>query len=414
VQSDPCGGSTQARAPVSPRVLVVDDDARILEASRRSLVKHGYAVEVVSDGESALLTLGRSVFDVVLSDVEMPQMTGLELCARIRAIGIDVPVVLVSGNLQFETATKAMEQGVARYLVKPVLPTALVRTVGEVIRLHGLARAERLAEDNLALRSVVDALRRSKDAALAGERAKDVFLSKMSHELRTPMTTVLGMTELVLASALTPEQREGLLAVRDAASSLMSTIAGVLDLADLEGRRLRLETKAFDPGLVVERAVKGLRSRAEAKGLLFQFDREGEDAGSVLGDAARFEQVVFCLLDNAIKFTDRGAVKVCVRNEQDGDTAAAVSVVVSDSGVGMAPGTLPLAIEAFAQLDDSSTRRHAGAGLGLSIASALVTLMGGKLELDSAAGSGTTAKFVIGFEREAPEASFFTVDEYRD
>ncbi len=413
MQSDPRGG-TQARAPVSPRVLVVDDDARILEASRRSLVKHGYLVEGVSDGESALLALGRSVFDVVLSDVEMPQMTGLELCARIRAIGVDLPVVLVSGNLQFETATKAMEQGVARYLVKPVLPSALVRTVGEVIRLHGLARADRLAEDNLALRSVVDELRRSKDAALAGERAKDVFLSKMSHELRTPMTTILGMTELVLASPLAPEQRDRLLAVRDAASSLMSTIAGVLDLADLEGRRLRLETRAFDPGLVIERAVSALRPRAEAKGLLCHFEREGEDAGPVLGDATRFEQIASCLLDNAIKFTERGAVRISLRNEGNGDTAASVSVTVSDSGVGMAPGTLPYALGAFAQLDDSSTRQHPGAGLGLSIASALVTLMGGKLELDSIAGAGTTAKFVVCFEREAPEASFFTVDEYRD
>jgi signal transduction histidine kinase len=378
----------------------------------RILASHGYRVEAARDGQSALVALQRSSFDALVSDIQMPHMSGVELLAQVRAKGLDIPVILMTGDPTLESAMKAMEHGVVRYLTKPLNPTAFVLAVNNVVRLHGIARAEQLARDNDALRSLVEELRQSKDAALAGERAKTVFLTKMGHELRTPMSGVLGFTDLALGTDQPPEGREYLERIKAAATSLMEILADILDVSALEGGRGRLEPKPFSVRDVIEATVKPLLPFADAKALSLTTDIGSGVPDALLGDPLRFGQVVKVLVDNAIKFTEVGEVRVCAHLEARLGSEVSVCVSVSDTGLGISPQALVRVVEPFVQQDDSMTRRHGGTGLGLTIASQLVALMNGSFKIESTPKVGTTVRFTVCLERVPAETGLFVTDSY--
>jgi two-component system sensor histidine kinase/response regulator len=326
-------------------------------------------------------------------------MSGIELVERMRANGTDIPVVLVTGDPQFETAAKAIEHGVLRYLSKPVERGALVRVVGEVVRLHGIARAKRLALDNEGLRSLIDELNRSKDAAEAASRAKTAFLGKMSHELRTPMTAIIGMTELALDTKLTTDQRDYLETVKTSADSLLDLIQDILDVADLDGNRIRLEAMPFSVRDVISDVLKLLVPRSNEKGLALASECASDVPAKLAGDPARFRQVLAKLVGNALKFTHKGEVKILAEVESLSKKEAIVRVSVADTGIGIPEETLASVFDPFSQADDSPTRKYGGAGLGLAIAAQLVHLMGGVLKVQSTPGVGTEFQFTARFGR---------------
>jgi signal transduction histidine kinase len=395
-----------------PRALVVDDDEALLLICVRAIALQGYRVEAAQDGESALRALRRTTFDVLVSDIRLPGMSGLELLEKLRDDGLDIPVVLMTGNPTLDSAMKAMDHGVLRYLAKPVEPRALAAVVNEVVRLHGIARADRLALDNDALQSLVEELRRSKEAALAGTQAKTAFLSKMGHELRAPMTTVIGMTELALGTALTPEARGYLETVRTAAESLIETIAHILEFSDLDAARLQLEPKPFNVRDVIDTTLKSLRPSAEAKGLSLISDVPPEIPDALVGDPVRFALILKALAGNAIKFTQAGEVRIRAQLEAHSGTDVRVCVSISDTGIGIQKEALSLVLEAFSQQDNSPRREFSGAGLGLTIASQLVALMKGTLEIESTPRVGTTVRFTVCLERVPAEDGFFMTDDY--
>ena len=397
---------------VRPRVLVVDDDERLLRAHARILAQH-YQVDTALDAAGALRALRDRGFDVLVSDIHMGAISGLELVATLKAEGFDVPVVLMTGQPDLETAIKALEYGVLRYVQKPVVAATLLSTVGEVVRLHGMARIDRLALDNEALRSLVDELQRAKLAAKAGTRAKNEFLSKMGHELRTPMSTVLGMTDMLLGSELTEDQRANLEAVRQAAEGLMDVIAHVLDVADLAGGRLQLEGQPFSVRALLEEVAARRRPAAEARGLALALAGGADVPDLLIGDRARVAQVVDLLLDNAVKFTARGEVTIRADLEPGAaPTQARVRISVADTGVGIPGDALARVLEAFVQGDDSSTRPYAGAGLGLTIAAQLAALMKGTLGIESVVDVGTTVRFTVDLARPPVDDGFFHVDAF--
>jgi signal transduction histidine kinase len=380
-----------------PLVLIVDDDGHILGAHARTLAREGYRIETAQDADAALAALRRISFDVVVSDIAMPRMSGIELVERMRSDGTDIPVILVTGDPQLATAVKAIEHGVLRYLSKPVERGALVRVVGEVVRLHGIARAKRLALDNEGLRSLIEELNRSKDAAETASRAKTAFLGKMSHELRTPMTAIIGMTELALDTKLTREQREYLETVRTSADSLLGLIQDILDVADLDGDRVLLEAMPFSVRDVIRDVLERLGARSTEKGVALTSECGSNVPATLSGDAARLRQVLTKLIGNAVKFTRFGEVKIRAELESRSKKDAFVRVSVADTGIGIPEEKLASVFDAFSQVDDSMSREYGGAGLGLAIASQLVRLMGGVLKVRSTPGVGTKFQFTARF-----------------
>jgi signal transduction histidine kinase len=365
------------------KLLLVDDDELDRMAVRRVLRE--LRVEVVVDErgsrDEALQALASTTFDCVLLDYQLPGSNGLETLAAIRAAGIRVPVVALTGQGDEELAVSLMKAGAADYLTKSGLtPERLERSLRYAIALHR-SEEERLL---LLMRE-----QQAREEAQAANRAKDDFLAMVSQELRTPLNAMLGWASLLASGQLNEATTKRAVEIIDRNTRVQAQlIEDLLDISRIISGKLRLEFSTVGVGVLLDGAIESIRHAAEAKGVVIEAATASDT--SLLCDAARMQQVIWNLLSNAIKFTPAGG-RVTV---QAGTRAGRLLLTVSDTGAGIAPDFLPHVFDRFRQQDGATTREQGGLGLGLSIVRHVVERHGGSVSAMSE-GPGKGATFVV-------------------
>jgi signal transduction histidine kinase len=384
------------------RVMVVGSDRELLRAMLADGAEPASAeweIDFVASSEARRLAhearRQRSPFAVaVIGAAELRAGAGPLVSALVEADAGLRFVLVRPADISFERLMARVPDRTRTLILSgPVAGEELRQAV-----LVGLAErraADELRATKFELETAARSVKSLQHQVASAEQAKSEFMANVSHEIRTPMNAILGFTELLLQEHVEPAQLEKLQYVYEAGQRLLAAINKLLDFSRLASGELKLKPVSLEPGRLVAETAAVLKPVAEAHGVDFDWHVEASVPPRVRGDAARIRQILFNLLENAVKFTHHGGVHVQVVLDEETDTRAVVRFVVTDTGVGIPPDRQAVIFDSFCQADGSSTRSTGGMGLGLTISKHLVDLMGGQIGLRSAADEGSTFWFTL-------------------
>ncbi|MBV8493032.1 MAG: hybrid sensor histidine kinase/response regulator [Alphaproteobacteria bacterium] len=366
----------ESQPPESATILVVDDDPVVSSLMRATLKSAGFTVLAAGDGVEGCRLYEEHHPDLLLVDLVMPRMDGFELCRTLRdqPESAYVPIVVVTGLDDLPSIARAYDAGATDFIPKPVNWLVLNHRVRYILR------ASRAFERLIA----------AKEAAEAANRAKSEFLANMSHELRTPLNAIIGFSGMMsdrMFGPLNDKYGEYANLIGDSGRHLLGIITDILELSKADADRLLLAEERVEIKDIVRLGSKIVEDMARRADMQFVTEVH-EHLPPVIGDPAKLTQILVNLLSNAVKFTLAGG-RVRLSIEQQANNG--ITFRVEDTGIGMSPDQIPVALAPFGQISNSMTRTHDGIGLGLPLTKRLVELHGGTIELDSEPGRGTIA-----------------------
>jgi signal transduction histidine kinase/GGDEF domain-containing protein len=395
------------------KVLVVDDEKEIREFLLKALTRiAGFQVELAENGEEAIKKISIQRFDLVMTDLKMPRVDGLQLIKEISRSNPEILTVLMTGHGSIDSAIEAMKQGASDYLTKPINLDETILRLKKV-----LEEKQRFVR----LKDYADQLEKANQELKNIDAMKSEFVSVASHELRTPLAAIKNAIQLILSGKtgeINDNQTKFLSMADRNINRLTNILNDLLNLSKIESGKIELKFEDVALKSFIELTVSSLRPQADGKSIAIEVEVP-EDLPAAFTDKDKIEQVLVNLIGNAIKFTpERGKIFVMAKafsEEREGGIVNKIAVSVKDTGIGIPAEHLNSVFEKFHQVEDSLHRATGGTGLGLAITKGLVEAHQGKIWVESEVGKGSIFNFTLPVsegERREPHFRFILDREF--
>jgi len=366
------------------KILVADDEKATREMIARALITHGLYVETASNGAEALEKIKAQAFDILITDLIMPNMVGTELIELSRQILPDLIVIVITAHATVETAVKALQQGAYDYITKPFEPGLIIPVIERSLeKLH-------LRQRNAELQAITKKLGEL-------EQIKSDLLDTITHEFSTPIAIIKAYVDMFLDGHFdtsNPRHIEGLRSIRSAVIRLERLVMNLLTLSLGKGKRFDLKKEKIFIQDIISNALSQLNEEITKKNINVILNIES-NLPAIDADPSKLSIAMLNLLDNAVKFNKTNGI---VRISASHLKSKSIGVAISDTGIGIPEEKIQEIYSPFTQVDMSSTREHQGTGLGLAVARTIIEAHDGKITLKSKLGKGSTFIFVLAYQ----------------